>query len=284
MWLMVGCTPVDNIATSPTSLPTESANQEAFPTSTMLSSTPDACQFSDSDLSTWAASLPYEEAALFPQTYQEQSTLNLWFMNPSLTQANTEEVSIWAMESAFSALKQLTLQDDCVMEFDNFFVTVVDPQYRAWFSGSIRPADVEQLNLAELNNGNGEIGGGRITPTDENTSTGGGQTCRWGDIAGAFQKQFPSNNQSIAFTLIQNPEGLELTAYFVVPQTPTDEEVAHLAPVFYDVAGCWQPQIQGISIILMLPNYQLLLTGYQPVRPGGGFDLSELTYTRFDTP
>ncbi len=281
---MVGCTSPDNGGNSP--LPSQIAlpSQEPVQTPTISSAPDEACQFSGDDLSTWAATLPYEEVALFPQTYLDNFTLNLWFMNPSLTQASLDEISTWAAESAISALKQLTLQGECVLEFDNVFVTVVDPQYQVWFTGNLRPGDVAQIAVDEENDLSGEIGGGQITPTDENSLTGGGQACLWADRTHSLTGHFSTSAQYTSFMLTRDAGGTTLSAYLVLPQAPTDEFAAQLIADIYGLAGCLQTQLDGISIILTMPNNQLSLTGYQPLAPGSGYNPADFTFTRFETP
>lgn len=284
VWVMVSCTSPDKGGTLPLPLQTEPANQEAIPASSLVSASPAACQFSGDALSGWAASLPFVEVGLFPQNYQEHSTLNLWFVNAALTQANPDEISTWAAESAISALKQLTSQDNCVMEFDTVFITVMDPQYQVWFTGNLQPADVAQITLGEGNDHSSEVGGGQIIPTDANAPAGGGQACRWVDRYQSLSEQFSTPYQYSSFMLNRDAGGTTLFAYLVLPHRPTDEYIAQLVATIYDLTGCFQAQLDGISITLTLPNSQLILTGYQPLGTGDGYDPATLTYNRFESP
>lgn len=276
-----GSSPSNGTSIDPTVTPFNIS--EPIPSPSPVSATKESCDITAINLDTWKQALPYPEITLFPQIYQGQASLTFWFVNPNLDQAGIEEVDTWAAESAITALKLVSIADDCLFEFENVYTSVVDNGYRLRFSGSIRTADIAQISTSDLDAGGGESGGGQILPV-EGDIAGSGQSCQWTQISANLNGLLEDTALSSAFTLIRDTGGTNINAFIQVSQTPDDAAIAQLIETLYAGAGCLQTTLNGISIAITLPDSRLVLTGYQPTMPEGGYDPTALTFARFDAP
>ncbi|MEJ2757564.1 MAG: hypothetical protein P8046_03690, partial [Anaerolineales bacterium] len=73
-----------------------------------------------------------------------------------------------------------------------------------------------------------------------------------------------------------------LSAYLTLPESPSDGNIAQIIETIYNNTGCLQNQLNGISITITLTDYQLILTGYQPLNPRDGYNPANFSFTRFD--
>lgn len=277
--LLAGCQPSGNIsATLPAVVQTK--NTPTSPSNPLPTHPGGVC--ANLDMNAWADSLPYPEAVLTEQSYRGQRSLVLWYADPGLTEATPEELETLAAESALSTLKQLMQAQACFASFESVYVTVVDAGYQLRFSGSVRTEDLAQLSNTDLDDGSGEVGSGRLSPTAEESASGAGQSCLWTDVSTPLSESFSSDLLPAAFTLTRDPVGTHLSAYVTVPHSPDREATQQIAEAVYSSTGCLQTTLTDITLTLTLPNSQLVVTAYQPLSGENGPDPEAFRYTRFD--
>jgi hypothetical protein len=264
---------------SPTDIPvgeSQTAPTEAGSNAEVL------CNISLNAMQDWADSLPYEEVVLVPQTYMDESSLILWLVDTTLLPAYPEVTQELAANRAINAAAELARYTYCVLKFDNIHASVVDADYFLWFSGSIRTVDLPGITTKESGAGTAEAeGGGRVLPStgDQNSPS----TCTWKDASQSLDKHFAEQNQPAVFYYIRDGGGANLFAHFTVPNADAARPVEDWISGIHAQVSCLQPNLDGLSITLILPDGRILMTGYQPVDKGG-YDPGAFSYSLFDQP
>lgn len=284
VWVATGCaSPATvNVPESSTNIPVGSY---PLPSTSPAVEVPDECDPSLSSVQTWTASLPYPEAVIIPQSYQEKSSLILWLVDPSLVSGDPElNQELAANQALFSALK-IYQHTECVQNFDDIYASIVDSDYRLWFSGSFRTADLPGLQLEETGAGTEqEIGGGRISSSVGGQSAGAEASCSWKEASQILSQHFSKRNQPAVFYYLRDTGGANLYVHLVTSSPQGGEPAQQWVSEIYPLLPCLYAALDGITITLTLPNNQILLTGYQPLNPDGSYDPEKFTSTSFDQP
>ena len=280
--LAVGCSSPTSQPGTPSLTDMPVGESQAGPTET-ISDSGVLCDTSLDAMKDWADSLPYEEVVLVPQTYMDESSLILWLVDTTLLPTDPEVTQEVASSRAINAAAELARHTYCVLKFDNIHASVVDADYFLWFSGSIRTVDLPGITLDESGAGTEEAeGGGRIPPsTGDQTSP---STCTWQEASRALDGYFEGENQPAAFYYIRDAGGANIFAHFTVPNADAAGATGKLISDIHARVSCLQPNLDGLSIVLIHPDSRILMTGYQPINEDGGYDPGAFAYSLLDQP
>jgi hypothetical protein len=281
--LFAGCSPAGN-PPAPTAIKIDKTSSlPRTPTSTP--SVLEDCQPNHALLDELAASLPFEQAEVAHQAYGGENSLMIWLVSPKITQISEEQNQAIAEEQAIQAAKALLEANTCLLDFDALQLTVVDAEYRLWFSGSIRTIDLPSLQSEQTGGGTEtEQGGGREEPLPDTLPTENADACTWVEAAARLREDFSTDQVEAVFTFVRDVGGNNIYAQWMVPDRQSTLNVIEIVAKIAGHVSCLHPPPTGISILLTLPDGQTLLTGYQPIGEGQSIDPGDFTFSFIDQP
>ncbi len=267
---------------APTPIPiSDSSSQPRTPTTTPEPS--GECQLTRSFLDELAAILPEEQSVITHQTYGGEDELAVWLVSPNINQPSPEQNQAIAEGQAIQAGKTLLEAAPCLMEIETLKISVVDVGYQLWFSGSLRTVDLPDLQTEQSGGGSEtQQGGGRINPAIPTLPPLQADACSWPEAASRLKESFAARQPDAAFTFVRDVGGNNVYAQWSVPDRQAALEIIQSVTEIAAQVACLHPPATGISILLTLPDGQILLTGYQPINEDHSIDPAAFTFNMIE--
>lgn len=280
--LLAACSPSES-RPEPTSITLgESSSIPLSPTSPPSTSADRKCPLNRSYLDALAAGLPIGQAVLSHQSYGGEDTLAVWLVSPEIDPTAVEQGQAIAEQQAIQVSKTLVESDPCLLEIETLLVTVVDAEYRQWFSGSLRTIDLPNLQTEQSGGGTeSEQGGGRES-LSQNTLP--ADACTFPEVAAQLKSEFSSRQLAASFTFVRDAGGNIVYAQWSVPDREAALNVLDSVLVIAGQTPCLYPPATGISVLLTLPDGQTLLSGLLPIAPSQDIDPSTFTFNFIPQP
>lgn len=234
------------------------------------------------------AQLPYQQAEIVYQAYGGEHVLVVWIVEPELGGGLDEENLRMAAVKAAAAARILDGASVCIQKFHLLHLTIVDSGYFQWFSGAVRPTDIDE-SVEEASGGGpqGERGAGMAAVTAAPGTPPGDDDCDWPAAREALDEIFTELDIEAAAYFVRDSSGSNIFLHWVTPEGVTAEDSLELLPQMAAALTCLFPRPAGLSLTVSGPDGGVQLTGYLPGRSsrrGTAFDLDDLDFQVLQNP
>jgi len=280
---LAACTPSETL---PEPTPIALSQTSSGPRSpTSLPAPSGTCQFNRSYLDGLAASLSFDQAEVSHQSFGDEDTLAIWLVSPDIVPSAGEQSLATAEQQAIQTSKTLVDDNPCLLEIETLHLTVVDAEYRQWFSGSLRTTDLANLQTEQTGGGTEPEQGGGWEGLPQNTLPAADpDACTWQEMSTRLKREFSSQQEDSVFTFVRDAGGNIIYAQWSVPDQGAALNVLESVLKIAGQISCLSPPTTGISILLTLPDGQTLLSGFLPIDPSQGADPAAFTYNFITQP
>jgi hypothetical protein len=238
VFILSGCTQ------TPTSTPTPTPTPTVAPEPTSTVSVP-TCDL-DGLLRDLRELVPYEEMAVSHNRFNDNTNLNVWFvdleLDPEASESEVEGMVETAIRHSSEIALAFVLQDPCVISsFDNVTSFVVDELYNAWYIGSVsmtgmqsidEPSEAQRLEIESMFS---EAYRRTQETTLEEPPSAATGTCTWPEARQNLDEIFSHFGENFAFYYYVDAEGGSVWAQWVSP--PEAETEDEIAGAFYPYLG-----------------------------------------------
>jgi hypothetical protein len=248
--LTVGVIVLSACAGSPTPTPTPTVTPEPTPVPTSAPSEV-ACDL-DGLLKDLRELVPYKEMVVSHNRFNDNASLNVWFVDPALdpkaSASEMEDMVEIAVRHSSEITQAFILHDLCVISsFDNVTVFAVDELYNAWYIGSVSmtrlwsindSSEALRLEIEALFN----EGYRRTEETMVNESPAAStDSCTWAEARQNLEEIFSYFGENFAFYYYMDAAGGSVWAQWVSPPEAETED---------EIAGAFYPYLGQVDIYL----------------------------------
>ncbi len=224
-----------------------------------------------------SSALPNHEAVVVHQAFAGTNTLLIWLVDPALAAQTDEELVQEASAQISQVVQHISETDPCLNEIDALYFTIVDSSYWTWYSTSIQVSEGNNLSLdAEGGGGDESQGGGQLAAMPEPTPEFEAGDCDWQTANAALINSITTSENQAAFTFQRDAFGSHVFAYWQAADQAAAENSFPAVAAIADQLACLSPQPTALSVSIMLPDGQIILTGETPLH--GETPLQESDY------